>query len=187
MDIPHRRKKDLVFYIFDWCCDVWNNIWLLQKFKNQPRPFFQDFYLWKGVFGCRNPKWIDQKFRNKSFWIFDLSVALKSLCLELFSFVPEKLPVDQKNSLFVEWDVLGSLSLCGISSALNATATKPENPMLRVLLSIQKTLFQKFRSSRFGWRTQKSSAWDKNPGRMHLTFFVFSQRSDVGSIITVTE
>ena len=79
-----------------------------------------------------------------------------------------------------------SLGLRGISRGLNKAAENPENSMLRFLLSIQKTLFQNFRSSRFGWTIQKSFFRDKNPGRLHVTFFDFPQRPKVGSIILLT-
>ena len=48
------------------------------------------------------------------------------------------------------------MGLRGISPKLNTTHTNSVNLMLFFLLGIQKTLFQNFRASRFGWDDPKS-------------------------------
>ena len=39
------------------------------KIKNPVIRFLPRFYPWKATFGCRNAKWLDQKFRKKVFSI----------------------------------------------------------------------------------------------------------------------
>ena len=39
----------------------------IAKIQKESRSAFQDFHPWKGTFGWRNSKWLDQKFRNHAF------------------------------------------------------------------------------------------------------------------------
>ena len=71
---------------------------------------------------------------------------------------------------FLRWMNLG---LRWISHPWNITATNSENRMIRILLEIQQSLFQIFRSSLFKWTTQKFFFQNKIPGRSHKTFLCF--------------
>ena len=82
----------------------------------------------------------------------------------------------------------------GTSPRLNMAALNPELSLLRFSLLIQKTSFFvtypknvifKFSVEPFWMKDPEVLFRDENPGRLHVTFFIFSQRPKVSSNIVV--
>ena len=118
------------------------------------------------------PKILRKRFFFDTLRFLKRSPHVFCFCFSLFSFSPEKPQVNPKKRCF--WDGMNLLRW----------AKNPEKLLPSFSFGIQKTKsFQNFRSSLLnGW--PKSPCFrDKNPGRLHVTFFVFSQRSNVSSII----
>ena len=153
-----------------------------------------------GTFGCRNPKWLDQKFENKVFWISYRNPSPRIFRFRLFIFVGEKLHEDPKKYCFWDGMNLDRWGLRGISYwkrflenfflsthqnpsksiKTHQNSSKPIRNALKPIKThqnpskpIKKTLFKNSRPNRFRSTPPKSFFRDKNPGRLHVTFFCF--------------
>ena len=125
-----------------------------------------------------------KNFQKMFFGYLIQNETLKCFCFNLFSVVPEKPYVDQEY-IFLRWDEIGSLGLHGISPKLNKTAQTLEIWCYVFPWGLHKLPCQTFRLSCFRSAVQKSLFWEKDPGRLHVTFSEFSQRPKVSLIVIV--
>ena len=102
-----RGTENVVFHRFLWYCDVWIKFWPLQIFKTSQVLSSMIFIPEKVKSECRNPKWLDQKFRNKVFRTsYQNSCTMKCL-VSAVQFVPEE-PYLNPENVVCEMDELDS-------------------------------------------------------------------------------
>ena len=147
---------------------------------------FPEFSSPKTDVGVPQFQMVRPKISKRSFLDTLWSFALPTFLFRSAQFCAREMARGPKETLFLGWDELGSPGLHRISPKTNITATNPDDLLVRFLISIQKKLYFKI----FGRavpevRLKSLFSGIKNPGRLHVTCFPFSQRPKVISIILV--
>ena len=139
-------------------------------------------------------------FLKRDVWMSQLETARPKITKRCFFYTLQKLGTQKIFSfghsflcqwnrtwtpkiLYLGWDELGST--WDFPKAKHDSYKPWIKTMLGFFVRYLKTLFQNFRWNRFGSTTRKFFFRDKNPGRLHVTIFVFLQRSKNSSNIEI--